>query len=186
MIKNKFCLAILMTLALSVASMASVDRMERTFGVSFNTGWNSLAGFGPSIHSRYSDFTVDTGIGLSAFGVKTGVRGRYLFAPEKKVTPFIGLGLLRGFGAKNVQYEESIFNVVRYDLEATDYLQYTLGLDIQANGGFYMLLVTGYAQSLNEDNVKILSGTPSLSFNEAVDVLYKSGPVFELSLGYSF
>ena len=164
-------------------------RMTRSFGISMDIGLNGLVGFGPTIQYFVSPHVgIDGGIGLSFTGLKFGARGRYLFL-EKNFTPFVGAGFSYGFGLGDEnQLIEVDFdgNIIEYYIKPSAFLQLTVGGDLVSKGGFFLLFDLGYAILLSEDNIVIVSGTPTASQQRGMDGVFGSGIVIEVGIGYIF
>jgi len=165
-------------------------RMTRSFGISLDMGWNGLVGFGPTIQYFVSPHVgIDGGIGLSATGIKLGARGRYLFL-EKILTPFVGAGFNYGMGlgaaGLAVLSNDDNGNVIEYYIKPSAFLQLTAGGDLLTRGGFFLLFNLGYSILLSEDNIVIVSGTPTAYQQQGLDGAHGSGIVIEVGIGLIF
>ena len=161
-------------------------RTVRRFGISFDMGWNSLVGVGPTLQYYASPhFGIDAGVGLSGVGWKFSGRGRYLFL-DKKFSPFLAAGFIYGTGSLGAEVENQYEgNTIRFVLTQSPFIQLTFGGDLVASGGFFLMFDVGYAILLSE-NVEIKSGIPSADQLRAMDIAYGSGIVIEVGLGYMF
>ena len=163
-------------------------RMTRSFGVSGNTGWNSLTGFGITIQNYFTpQIALDAGVGLSTLGVKFGGRVRYLFL-TKNFSPFVSAGYIYGMGSNSneLELEDNDGNIIRFVVEPSNFIQLSGGIEHVSNGGFFIMTGIGYALLLN-DNIILSSGsTPSDEMKSFINVLYGSGFVVEVSVGYIF
>jgi len=163
-------------------------RMTRSFGVSGNTGWNSLTGFGITIQNYFTpQIALDAGVGLSTLGVKFGGRVRYLFL-TKNFSPFVSAGYIYGMGSNSneLELEDNDGNIIRFVVEPSNFIQLNGGIEYVSNGGFFIMTGIGYALLLN-DNILLTSGsTPSAEMKSFLNVLYGSGIVVEVSVGYIF
>ena len=74
-------------------------RKPRNWALSAEIGMNSLSSMMGPVATWYVSphYALDFGAGLSAVGLRPGVRGRYLFSLEKTAY-FAGLGLKYGMG----------------------------------------------------------------------------------------
>ena len=163
-------------------------RMTRSFGVSGNTGWNSLTGFGITIQNYFTpQIALDAGVGLSTLGVKFGGRVRYLFL-TKNFSPFVSAGYIYGMGSNSneLELEDTDGSLIRFVVEPSNFIQLSGGIEYVSNGGFFIMTGIGYALLLN-DNIILSSGsTPSDEMKSFLNVLYGSGFVVEVSVGYIF
>ena len=163
-------------------------RMTRSFGVSGNTGWNSLTGFGITVQNYFTpQIALDAGVGLSTLGVKFGGRVRYLFL-TKNFSPFVSAGYIYGMGSNSneLELEDTDGNIIRFVVEPSNFIQLSGGIEYVSNGGFFIMTGIGYALLLN-DNILLTSGNPpSDEMNSFLNVLYGSGFVVEVSVGYIF
>ena len=163
-------------------------RDVRKTAVWFNMGWNGLTGFGANLsYYPVPKIAIDVGIGLSAVGVKTSARGRYLFK-VKNFTPFVGLGFMYGFGTPYEFEQKDAFNndaPFKMKVEESPFIQLAVGFEYMAKKGFYTLFNTGYALVLT-DNYKITSGTVSSDMKRSLDISFGSGIVIEGGIGFAF
>jgi len=165
-------------------------RMTRRFGISIDMGWNGLVGVGPTFQYFVTpQFGIDGGIGISFTGFKLGIRGRYLFL-EKKFTPFVGAGFNYGLGLGNaglaVLSNDDNGNVIEYYVKPSPFLQLTVGGDLLTGGGFFLLFNLGYSILLGEDNIVIVSGTPTINQQQGLKGVHGSGIVIEVGMGFIF
>jgi len=161
-------------------------RTVRRFGISFDMGWNSLVGVGPTLQYYVSPhFGIDAGLGLSGVGWKFSARGRYLFL-KKKFSPFLAAGFIYGTGTLGAE-AENIYagNTVRFVIKPSPYIQLTFGGDLVASRGFFFMFDVGYAILLSE-NIEIKSGVPGDEQQRAMNIAFGSGIVIEVGLGYIF
>ena len=163
-------------------------RMTRSFGVSGNTGWNSLTGFGVTIQNYFTPkIALDAGVGLSTLGVKFGGRVRYLFL-TKNFSPFVSVGYIYGMGSRSneLELEDTDGSIVRFVVEPSNFIQLSGGIEYVSNGGFFIMTGIGYSLLLN-DNILLTSGnSPSEEMRSLLKILYGSGVAVEVSVGYIF
>ena len=163
-------------------------RMTRSFGVSGNTGWNSLTGFGVTVQNYFTpQIALDAGVGLSTLGVKFGGRVRYLFL-TKNFSPFVSTGYIYGMGSRSneLELEDTDGSIVRFVVEPSNFIQLSGGIEYVSNGGFFIMTGIGYALLLN-DNILLTSGSsPSEEMRSLLKMLYGSGVAVEVSVGYIF
>ena len=163
-------------------------RDKKAVALSFNTGWNSLSGFGPMFSMYMPYLAIDGGTGFSMVGLKKALRGRLLFRPSKTVSPFLGLGFIHGGGLNAVESTpdaKAQTTLYIYDVKPSSYIQATLGFEVMTKGGFFFLMSSGYAHLLQEDNVNIIYGSPTVIEQAALETVHGGGFVFELSLGFA-
>jgi len=173
----------------SVVKPALPIRADRRLALLGELGWNGLAGFGAivSLHAT-THFTFDLGAGLAAVGGKLGLRTRYNFS-EKRVTPFIGVGIMgaTGFEAPTrdlaANDDDSELNI---ELKPSAFLQTVVGIDWTARDGFTLIGALGYAFMLTPDNVVIITGVPTEDEKRGLDIAFRSGIVISIAIGYSF
>jgi hypothetical protein len=169
-------------------------RSRRRLALTGELGWNGLAGFGPVLtYHAHPHVSFDLGGGVSLFGWKAGVRGRYNFM-KSPFTPFVGLGFnaTTGLGevtmdpADDPNAEDPERDPVTLDLKPSYLVQGTLGFDFIHRRGFTMIGCIGYAWLLNEDNVEVLAGKLKADEEQAVDFFFTGGAVISLAFGYAF
>ena len=160
--------------------------MTHGFGISGNMGWNSLTGVGVSVQSFMSTHIgLDAGAGLSSVGYKFAGRLRYLIL-EKNFTPMVGAGFIYGTGLPNQLLElDDNGTKVTFILNKSPFAQIVGGFDFVASNGFFIMADMGYAILLTE-NVNLISGMPTADMQSAMDMVYGSGIVMEVSIGYIF
>ncbi len=156
-------------------------------------GWNGLAGVGAIVtYHANPHFSIDMAGGISAFGWKGGVRGRYNFS-TRNFTPFVGLGFNATSGLGQVTSDPKDEsnpdpNAQPFTLEVKpSYLaQGVIGFELVQRRGFTMQAALGYARLLNHDNTRLIDGSMTADERKAVDVFFKSGPVISMAFGHSF
>ncbi len=163
-------------------------RMTHTFGLSGNLCWNSLTGFGIAMqYYLVPKVALDGGVGISSTGYKFGIRGRYIFL-KKNFSPFAGSGFIYSTGSfDQILTIEDIGtgNDITFKLLPSRFLQFVVGGDLVTNGGFFLLFDLGYAYLLN-NNIDIVTGTTTQEMKRLMRIVYGSGIVFEVSIGYVF
>ena len=123
----------------------------------------------------------------SSAQMKFGVRGRYLFL-KKKFTLFVGAGFIYGTGTRGgaISMEDIETNKeIVFKVLPSRYLQFVVGGEYVAKSGFFLMFNLGYAYLMN-DNVDIISGSPSSQMKQVMRIAYGSGIVFEVGIGYIF
>ena len=162
-------------------------RAERRLAVLGEIGWNSLSGVGANlIYHMTPHFSGDLGAGVSATGWKLGLRGRYNLL-KSPWTPFVGIGFMTtsGFGnaPQNITFDD--VNEFAIRVKPSYFAQAVLGLDYTSPRGFTMVATAGYAWVMNE-NVEVVSGTPSEQDKEYLEIIFGSSVVVSLAFGYTF
>ncbi|MCC3157282.1 hypothetical protein LJ737_08530 [Hymenobacter sp. 15J16-1T3B] len=79
----------------------------RATALGLSMGWDAPYGFGLEVShlvTRRLDVNAGTGIGLS--GTKLGVGTRYFLAPERRMSPYFGLNLVRSGGWDSIELRE--------------------------------------------------------------------------------
>jgi hypothetical protein len=168
-------------------------RARRKLTLTGEIGWNGLAGFGPVLtYYPHPHLGLDLGAGLSLFGWKAGVRVRYNLL-ESPFTPFLGVGFNATTGLGEVTFDpETDANgnpnrdPVTVDLKPSYLVQTVLGFDFIHRHGFAMVGTIGYSWLLNHDNLDILAGEFTDDEKQAIDIIFKSGVVISLAMGYAF
>jgi hypothetical protein len=168
-------------------------RARRKLTLTGELGWNGLAGFGPVL-TYYPDphLGLDLGAGLSLFGWKAGVRARYNLL-KTPFTPFIGVGFNATTGLGEVTFDPDTDangnpnrDPVTVNLKPSYLVQTVLGFDFIHRRGFTMVGAIGYSFLLNHDNLEVLAGEFTHDEKQAIDIIFKSGAVISLALGYAF
>jgi hypothetical protein len=171
-------------------------RARRRLALTGELGWNGLAGFGPVLtYHVHPHFSMDLGGGVSAFGWKAGVRGRYNFM-RTPFTPFVGVGAnaTSGLGEITVNPKDRspdsdgklTESPITLDVKPSYLVQTVVGFDFIHKHGFTLVGCLGAAILLNEDNVKVLAGELKNDEQEAIKAFFKSGPVISIAAGYAF
>lgn len=164
-------------------------RAERRLALLGELSWNGLGGFGPNLIFHVDPhLSIDLGAGLAFVGWKLGLRTRYNFLTSE-TTPFIGAGILgaTGFDAPSQDIAADDDNrELNIKARPSAFVQLTAGLDYTDSDGFTFLGAIGYAILVSRDNVEIVTGEPTPEERQAFDVLFGSGLVLSVGLGYSF
>jgi len=171
-------------------------RARRRLALTGEISWNGLAGFGPVLTYHVTPhFSVDLGGGLSLLGWKAGARARYNFMTTP-FTPFVGVGVNATSGLGELTIEpsdraptaagEPPRSRITLDVKPSYLIQTVVGFDFIHKHGFTLLGCLGASFLLNKDNVDVLAGTLEDDEEQAIDVIFKSGPVISLAAGYAF
>ena len=164
-------------------------RAQRRLALLGEVGWNGIAGFGPVLAFHLDPHvSLDLGAGVSAVGLKVGLRGRYNFLTGP-VTPFVGVGAMAAGGFGEIAFSDEndrSREALHIRILPTAWLQTVAGVDWIAPGGFNLIGAGGYAWLLSHDPVEVVTGQPNAEERESFDVLFRSSIVFTVALGYSF
>jgi len=166
-------------------AIASDVRSRQPWVIAAEAGWNALSGAGLVVSRRLDPhLTLEAGVGLSAEGPKFGLRARYgLF--ETEWTPFVAAGFLYGTGVRGPEREGSGLSAFTYRIEGSPFLQLVAGAEYQSARGLTFAIAAGYA-ALSQENLTVLSGTPSEADLSSLRRRTGSGPVASISLGHAF
>jgi hypothetical protein len=170
-------------------------RKPKTAAVSGEFGFNSLASI-IGVKGTYfvtPQFLLDAGLGLSEAGLRPGVYARYLFS-KAKFTPFVYGGLKVGLGSYGKAETVTDYAAdssgadVDYKLvtDAIPYVDYGLGLDYLADGGFTFSMGLGWSESLRDNNHRWVGTQPPKDFEDQTAFGLGSGLGFFLSFGGAF
>lgn len=163
-------------------------RAERRIALLGEIGWNGLAGFGAIVaYHANPHVTVELGAGLAFVGGKLGLRGRYNFS-QRPFTPFIGLGFMAatGYDAPSRDLNAEDNSELNIELEPSAFTQAVVGVDWTSPGGFTLVGALGYAWLVSGENVVVLTGEPTADEEKGLDIVFGSGVVISIALGYSF
>ncbi|HEY6081145.1 MAG TPA: hypothetical protein VIW29_20160, partial [Polyangiaceae bacterium] len=76
---------------------------------------------------------------------------------------------------------------VTLNIHDSYFVQGVIGIDFMHRAGFSLIGSVGYAKLLNHDtNVEVVEGELEPDEKEAVQVLFESGPVITVGVGYAF
>ena len=98
---------------------------------------------------------------------------------------FAATGLLYGAGLRGPQAEGAGGTAFTYRIGESPFLQLVAGVEYQAARGFSFGVAAGYARLLQE-NLDVLSGSPSEADLSALRRRTGSGPVASIALGHAF
>jgi hypothetical protein len=171
-------------------------RARRRLALTGELGWNGLAGFGPVLTFHVTPhFSMDLGGGVSAFGWKAGVRGRYNFMTTP-FTPFVGVGFnaTSGLGEITITPDDRtrdadgqlVDSPITLNVKPSYLFQAVVGFDFIHKHGFTLVGCLGSATLLNSDNVEVLAGELRNDEDQAIKAFFKSGPVISVAAGYAF
>ncbi|MGI4866257.1 MAG: hypothetical protein ACRYFZ_20190 [Janthinobacterium lividum] len=136
---------------------------------------------------------INVGLGASITGGKVGVGTRYYFAPERKVSPFVGGNLVYSGGINHLTiststqngfggYSSSSADDIVVNFKSTGLLHLRGGARWQPTQRFGLLGAVGYGIVLGGDPVEYVAGTQG---RRALVNLFSPGGV-ELSVGVAF
>ena len=172
-------------------STNSLARKWRQNAVMGEVGLNSLASLIGITCSYYfrPDMAIDLGYGKGEYGLRPGIRYRYLFYSED-FSPFLGAEFKYSFGGG--QADEPVFGfsdtggkLLR--LKSAAFLDFCAGTDYQARNGFMFLGAFGWSFHLGGRSYEAAYTSDSQSLNyKADDLVFGSGPLVSVALGYAF
>ncbi len=161
-------------------------RADRTFAITAESGFKSLAGFG--LNGTYyvqPKIAIDVGAGLGLQIIKGGIRGRYLFL-DKNFTPYVGAGVFfNPLGIDDLLFTDQNFNDVFVDINSSTFGQFIVGAEFMADKGFTVGFNLGYAASLSGENwtsSDVVDDATALT----LDILYGNGVAFGFNIGWAF
>ena len=161
-------------------------RSERNWAVTFEAGWQGLAGVGPVItHFVTPRVAVDAGVGTSMEGVKSGIRARYNFR-DGNWSPFVALGVIEASGLSDNAYKmDTESNVFEFGVRSSTFVQGGVGVEYVGDRGLVFTAMMGGAK-LCRDNIRPISGVPTDSQKDDLETGFGSGVVLSLACGYAF
>ena len=168
------------------ASRSNV-RKPRPVAVSAEIGMNSLASMAGLTATVFvvPQVAVDLGLGLSAAGLRSGIRGRYLFSP-KKFSPF-AYGSLDYSSGLGTYQEEGTDNTLTVTVNSALFLGLGRGFDSMADNGFYWIACAGWSALLGGQDFQWSQDSfPSSDDKAAQKLIDGSGPTLSFSAGYAF
>ncbi len=175
-------------IAMPVESKARKPRKE---AVALELGANGFAsplGFTASYYLT-PRVTVDYGAAIGITGFRPGIRLRHNFN-DHRLAPFMGLGFKYGFGYGNKTAElkdTDTKSKFLYTAKRSPFLDFCLGLDYQARGGFFLLGTLGWSQLMRDQNWEQVQGFPiSEKEKDFLNNMLGSGPSLSVALGYAF
>lgn len=181
------------TAAPAPMKMAPTSRYPRA-AVGLSLGYGAPYGWGVDFSfMAQRKLDVNVGLGVSITGGKVGVGTRYYFAPERKVSPFVGGNLVYSSGLNHVTittnsqntyggYSSSSKDDVVVNFKSTGLLHLRGGARWQPMERFGLIGTVGYGIVLGGDPVEYVDGTQGR--RTLVD-LFSPGGV-ELSVGVVF
>lgn len=161
-------------------------RGKRKILVGAELAWNGLGGLGlTAAYHLLPQATVELAAGFGVAGWKGGVRARYNLLTGE-ATPFVGVGFIHAFGlGSTLPIPSGSGNASDVIVRDVSYVQAVGGLDYTSSGGFTFLATLGYAFRLN-DPVEVVGPALDNGQRQTVGLLYGSGLVVGIALGYSF
>ena len=161
-------------------------RALRPAQVSIEAGFNGLSGVGLQVGYNFPPhFAVDVGGGLSTQTAKVGLRGRYNLL-KSNVTPFLGAGVVYGFGTPDALTNRDGGNEVSFKIDRSPFAQAVAGVSYVNRRGLSLMASAGWNQLLRDNNVLIKGGRPNDRQRKAFKYLAGSGPSLALAVGYAF
>ena len=129
---------------------------------------------------------LEVGVGLGASGWKAAARTRVNLL-KSSWTPTFGVGLSTSTGSLDQDFDDTTGgNTIAYVIRSAPTLQIVGGVEGITDSGFTFLGTLGYAHVLREEPVVVVSGAPNKEQRNMMDVLYDSGIVLAVAMGYTF
>lgn len=165
-----------------------------TASVGLTLGYGAPYGWGVDFSfMAQPNLDVNVGLGFSLTGGKLGVGTRYYFAPERKVSPFVGGNLVYSTGLNHVTistnsqngyggYYSSSNDDVVVNFKSTGLLHLRGGMRWQPTQRFGLIGALGYGIVLGGDPVEYVDGTQG---RRTLVNIFSPGGV-ELSVGVAF
>lgn len=181
------------TAAPAPMKMAPASRYPSA-SVGLTLGYGAPYGWGVDFSfMAQPNLDVNVGLGFSLTGGKLGVGTRYYFAPERKVSPFVGGNLVYSTGLNHVTittnsqngyggYYSSSNDDVVVNFKSTGLLHLRGGVRWQPTQRFGLIGALGYGIVLGGDPVEYVDGTQG---RRTLVNIFSPGGV-ELSVGVAF
>lgn len=159
-------------------------RELRRIAISGELGWNTLPGLGAlfTFHP-ISAIALETGLGLSPAGLKTGLRARWNILPSSW-TPTIGAGLLYATGTGDSDAESELNGKdISFKVLGSPFAQLVAGVNFTGEGHFFFSALAGYAVLLREKNVVLTEGDPDPDDFDVLKSILGGGIVLSITVG---
>lgn len=166
-------------------------RRPHRWGVSAEIGMNSLSSLIGPVLTFYAKpaIALDFGAGLSAGGLRPGLRARYLFTAKDKTSFFAGAGFKEclGSGVQDVKIKDPDTKAdLRIKISPASFADLLVGSEFQAGNGFLIIANAGYSILLTGDPYEFTAGAPSDKAIKTFDTVFGSGVMLSVSLGWAF
>jgi hypothetical protein len=190
---RRLTLALLVTAAAGFAQSgdsAQDLRRPHRWGLSAEIGMNSLSSLIGPVLTVYVKpaIALDLGAGLSAGGLRPGLRARYLFTPNDKVSYFAGAGFKEalGSGGQEVKVKDpDTKEELGIKVSPASFADLMVGSEYQAGNGFLVIANAGYSFLLNGKSYEFTAGAPSDKAIKTFDTIFGSGVMLSVSLGWA-
>ena len=172
------------------AATSVVERKYPQSSIGLALGWGAPYGWGADYSYMVTpNLDINAGLGLG-IGFKMGLGTRYYFAPQRKVSPFIGANLVHTTGIDNVDLtvnaNTSSAEQTRVSFKPSNQLHLRGGVRWQPTFRFAMIGALGYGARLSGDPVTYAPGYEPYykSTRDMVDIIAPGG--VEISVGVAF
>ena len=160
--------------------------------IGLTLGWGAPYGWSIDFaHMVTSHLDVNFGLGFSITGTKVGVGTRYYLAPQRKVSPFFGVNLVRSGGINDLRVtannsnnggpgtsgDEAIVN-----FKSAGLVHVRSGLRWQPHRGFALLGALGYGMVLGGSPVEYVRVPAQQSTRDAVNIFSPGGIEFSVGM----
>ena len=176
--------------AQSLATPTAPVREYPQSSIGLTLGWGAPYGWSVDYsHMLKPNLDVNVGVGIGV-GLKIGVGTRYYFAPQRKVSPFVGANLVHTSGISdfNLTVNENQLNEdrTRLSIRATNLVHLRGGIRWQPTYRFALLGALGYGIRLGGDPVSYAPGYAPYyqSTRDVIDAIAPGG--VEFSVGVAF
>ena len=169
--------------ASSLAEDVPVRELRR-IAISGELGWNTLPGLGAlfTFHP-ISEIALETGLGISPAGLKTGLRARWNILPSSW-TPTIGAGLLYATGSGDTDAESELNGKdISFKVLGSPFAQLVAGVNFTGEDHFFFSALAGYALLLREKNVVLTEGEPDPDDFDVLKSILGGGIVLSITVG---
>jgi hypothetical protein len=149
--------------------------------LSLEVGWGAPYGFGVTYaYQALPALDVNGGLGIGV-GTKFGVGARYYILPQRALTPYLGVNLVRTGGKNNIDLEVDGERVI-YSMAPSGLLHLRGGLRWQP-GRLGVLATAGYAARLSGDPITYdVRYNPSQELRDLIQSISPGGAEFSFGL----
>jgi hypothetical protein len=162
-------------------------RKAAPFVVGLELGVNSLSSIlgGRATWYPFQQLALDAGGSWSNAGLRGGFGVRW-FTSSAFSSPFVGLAWKRASGVDSASLDDGNSSQSTVNINPIQWVDAQVGYEIRRTDGLVVILTTGWSTVVSSRRSTIVSGNPSKTAKDNLDLYTGSGPIAAVAVGIGF